>query len=154
MLKKKRYAIAASAGLIVAAFAVYYSVGSGESDPGRHPQVSGRLLTVQIGDGPGGYSTLLCEYDAQVGIVEGNVVVKVLKEGSRGVEVGSKVIAEIFTGYVEGRGEGPSGVQYLGVYWGEDGNLYAGCAPESMAELDDGTIVNIKDLPKPDYSQP
>jgi hypothetical protein len=42
----------------------------------------------------------------------------------------------------------------VGVYWGEDGNLYAGCAPQSMAELDDGTIVNIKDLPKPDYSQP
>lgn len=151
---KKRYAIAASAGLIIAAFVVYYSVGSGESDRGYQPQVPGRILVVTEGDGYRGYFTLFCEYDAEVGIGEDNAVVKILHEGERGVEVGSKVMEQIFTGYVEGRGEGPSGVQYLPVYWGDDGNLHTGCAPESIAELDDGTVVNIKGLPKPDYPQP
>ncbi len=150
---KKRYAIAASAGLIIAAFAVYYSVGSGESDRVPDPQVPGRLMSMYPGDGVVGF-TGFCEYDAEVGIAEDNVVVKVLHEGSRGVEVGSKVIAHIFTGYIEGRGEGLSGVQYVSVYWGEDGKLYAGCAPESMAQLDHGTRMRIKDLPSPYDSLP
>ena len=153
-MPRRTYVFAGLGAVAVAAAAFYFTEHSGESDRGYHPQVPGRLLTRHIGDGPGGYSTLLCEYDAEVGIEEGNVVVKVLKQGSRGVEVGSKVIAHIFTGYIEGRGEGLSGVQYVSVYWGEDGKLYAGCAPESMAQLDDGTRMRIRDLPSPYDSLP
>ena len=152
---RNRYVVAAGVALVVAASAVYYAASTGESQTGHYPQVAGRLLDRYAGEGYDGVGfTGFCEYDAFVGVAEGNVVVKVLEQGSRGVEVGAKVIGTIFVGAVEGRGEGLSGVQNIGVYWGEDGNLYAGCAPESIAVRDDGTTVRIKDLPKPGDSQP
>lgn len=152
MMLKPKYLLAAVMALALSGGAVYYAVSTGESGLGHHPQVSGRLLDMYEGEGYDGFGFRgYCEYDAFVGVAEGNVVAEVLEEGSRGVDVGSKVIGTIFVGAVEGRGEGPSGVQNLGVYWGADGNLYAGCAPESMAERDDGTRLRIIDLPRPDY---
>ncbi len=152
---KPKYLIFGLVGLVLAGAGVYYVLNMGDSESGHHPQVSGRLMSVYEGEGYDGKGFRgFCEFDAFVGVAEGNVVAEVLEEGSRGVDVGSKVIGTIFVGAVEGRGEGPSGVQNLGVYWGADGNLYAGCAPESMAERDDGTRLRIKDLPKPGYARP
>ena len=145
---RKRYAIAASAGLIIAAFAVYYRVSTGQSELGHQPQVPGRLVSEYPGEGYRVGFTGLCEFDAVVTVEEGSVITEVHKTGSRPVDVGSKVISHLSVGYVEARGGGPSGSYNLSVYWGDDGNLYAGCAPESMAELDDGTRIRITDLPK------
>ena len=152
---KPRYFLAAAVALALSGGLAYYGLRSGESGSGNYPQVSGRLLDMYEGEGYDGFGFRgYCEYDAFVGVAEGNVVVEVLEEGSRGVDVGSKVIGTIFVGAVKGRGDGPSGVQNLGVYLGEDGNLYAGCAPESMAERDDGTRIRITDLPKSSYASP
>ena len=154
-MRKPKYLIFGLVGLVLSGAGLYYVVNTGDSKSGHYPQVSGRLSDVYEGYGYDGKGfTGYCEYDAFVGVAEGNVVAKVLEEGSRGVDVGSKVIGTIIVGAVEGRGEGPSGVQNLGVYWGEDGNLYAGCAPESMAEREDGTTVRIIDLPRSSYAQP
>lgn len=109
---------------------------------GLTPQVEGRLVGRIFADfaADGSSVTILCESDAIV-VLEGRVVKQVIRHGDRPkVELGDEVAESLEKPPREGvlpRETGQSGDQifdYVKVYWGDDGRLHVGCAPESVRQ--------------------
>lgn len=132
--------------------------GSEPLIPGEpRPQVPGRLMSVSVGDalvnGVGVGFTTYCEFDASV-IVRDGVVTRVREQGDRpAVKVGDRVANPPTQGWV-GLDADVREVEFdLGAYWGSDGLLYIGCAPESVIYYLDGRQARVGDqMPEPERS--
>lgn len=113
------------------------------------PQVRGRLMSVSVGDalvnGVGVGFTTYCEFDASV-IVRDGVVTRVREQGDRpAVKVGDRVANPPTQRWV-GLDADVREVDFdLGVYWGADGLLHIGCAPESVIYWGDGRVTRVGD---------
>lgn len=129
------WATATAAAAIVMGFGLYLARG-GEGQqviPDRpEPKVAGRLMSTYIGEGDNGGIVGECEFDARV-LLEAGRVVQILEHGDRPpVRVGDRVANPLVDPSEPGGSASTARLDLLGVYWGSDGRLYAGCAPESV----------------------
>mgnify|MGYP005838604667 CR=1 FL=1 len=139
--------------VVLAAGVVLLLDGTGGSEPlipeEPRPQMPGRLMSVSIGDavvnGVGVGLTTYCEVDARVVIRDG-AVTRVREQGDRpAVKVGDRVANPPTQDWV-GLDADVREVDFdLGVYWGADGLLHIGCAPESVIYWGDGRVTRVGD---------
>ncbi len=144
--KRWRWLGLGGAALVSLALALYLTQ-TARTDPAipfnPDPQVAGRLMDMFFGESEKGSLTGFCEYDAWARISGGDVVVEVQKQGQRRqVKVGDPVAGLVHEPPVPDRARGEARDMYeltgVGVYWGADGKLHGGCAPESLIILDSG----------------
>jgi hypothetical protein len=148
-------ALGLAVGVLVAGIAIYaVRVGLAE-DPAAEqlrPEVDGRLVLPIFGTTIDGSNQIKCEFDALVGI-EGQTVVNVNAQGtSADVRVGDKIAELMYEppqpGAVSQLEMGPLGQRQgnVRVYWGKDGALHAGCAPESI-KTENGVSAPLGERP-------
>lgn len=152
-MRKRDAILIATLVMVLAAGVVLLLDGTGGSEPlipgEPRPQMPGRLMSVSVGDavvnGVGVGFTTYCEFDASV-IVRDGVVTRVREQGDRpAVKVGDRV-ADPPTQRWVGLDADVREVDFdLGVYWGSDGLLYIGCAPESVIYYQDGRQARVGD---------
>src|SRR3990172_186944 len=131
-------------GALVSLALALYLTQAGRTAPATpddpQPQVPGRLMYLYFGETRESSLTGFCEYDAWVRLSGDDVVLEVQEQGERPpVKVGDAVAGvprePPRPGVPTGGGD-PWGE--IHVYWGADGKLHAGCAPESLIIYDNG----------------
>jgi len=149
----KTWAIGATAVAAIGFFlglSIYLVQGGGSQQviPDKpQPKVAGRLTSGYVGENESGGFIGQCEFDALVLIKDGRVV-EVLAHGDRPeVKVGDAVANPPADPLNPGASSHATEFD-IGVYWGSDSKLYAGCAPESVI-YQGGQEIPIKDLPSP-----
>jgi hypothetical protein len=142
--------------LVVAAGLAVYAIRSGLADDPvsqeLRPEVEGRLVGPIAGETATGSYEVKCEFDALVDI-EGQEVVVVREQGSGAKVAAGDMIAESMyepdrPGVDSHLESGPLGQRQsnVSVYWGKDGALHAGCAPESI-KTEGGISAPLGDSP-------
>lgn len=120
-------------------FGVYAARIVADEDPPRsnsdaRPVVEGRVVSVIFGETSDGKSyTSYCESDAVVNVRRGEVTALISQGAGEAIAVGTRIVEDLDTPR-EGVETGSPGTEYsnIKVYWGQDGELHVGCAPESV----------------------
>ncbi|MDZ7296204.1 MAG: hypothetical protein ONB14_12390 [candidate division KSB1 bacterium] len=126
---------------VVLGFAVYAARIAAHEDPPRSnsdvaPVVDGRVVSVILGETVDGRSyTSYCESDAIVTVRSSQVVSVVSQGAGKRIDPLTRIVEGLDTPPREGVDVGSRGTEYasVNVYWGEDGGLHVGCAPESIS---------------------
>ena len=136
----------------VAVYAIRGGLADDSADAPFSPEVEGRLVNSIIGETLTGGYEIKCEFDASVDI-EGQTVVAVRQQGTFAkVQPGDQIVESMYElprpGVDSQLEMGPLGQRQGGVsvYWGKDGALHYGCAPESI-KTENGVSAPLGERP-------